>query len=1142
MVHLLARTVRFTDPDVGLRTATTKYEYGDAQNPGRVTRTIPPRGNTAGSPDYTYATSYTCASSGSEAGLLKEIVDPLGSKVTYGYDPVGRLTTVVDPLGNAAGGVPAEHTTSFSYDGEDRLRFETQPAPVPGGSPLVTETRYDQVGNRTVRIDARGQVTTYAYDDRNSLFQVKQSPSPWTSPLSPPGDAITTEYAYDAGGSAIRVTRAKGNGTYERVTDYEFDGRGLQRRETQYPSWPSTSGALVATRAYDPAGNLATLTDPLGQATTFGYDALNRVTSVDYADPGTGDVTYGYDPDGNRTSMADGTGSTSYTYDEVGRLQSVTSPGPTSVGYRYDLDGNRSKLIYPDSTAVTYTFDKAARLSSLADWASRSVSYTYWPDGLVKTATNPDASVATYNYDNVRRQVDIVHMRAGTKIEGANYGFDVVGNVTSMANGSLANQFARPDGLVSSSGTWTGTFASINEPTPNDSTFLASPASPTTAHFYEVTLGDVTPPFVTSGTTFRYRYAKSGNNSGKTTNLVVELRQGSTVIAAQTHNNIPGVDGSGWQPGTLTLNAAQAAMVTDVADLRLRFRPSSSGGGQGRQALVSWAEVQLPGSGDPSTLASYGYDRLSRLVSIAGPDGPRSYTYDPVGNRLTKVAGTTTAYTYDRADRILTAGGTTVSVDANGNLTANGADAFDFDQANRLVGATVGGSNEAYVYDGDGTRFSRQTGSDPAIRYVSDIAGGLPITIADGDRKYVYGAGLAYAVSGSDVEIFHNDGLGSIRAITDASGTVTSTQRTDEWGIQVASTGTSSQPFGFTGEPRDGTGLTYLRARYYDPELGRFLSRDTWPGIPSSPITLNRYAYAYDNPTTQTDPSGHFVDAIVDILSLAYDAWSLATGPEKDQAINLAALGADAASLAIPGFTGGGWLVRGTSHADEVADGLRWVDEAATAACSFTADTLVATPDGPVEISNIEVGDIVLAWDEMTGKVVERPVTAVLPHPDDEIAKVTIDGVVLTTTPDHPFYTLDRGWIEAGDLWAGAHVKTPNGVQIVTGIQSEPFNGILWDLTIADAHTYFVGRGELLVHNCVIPPRIPANPADAPGPDWVWKGSGPPGSPQGQWTRPGTPEYLHWDPNEKSYGPHWDWRDVHGNEWRIFPDGSMKLK
>ncbi len=174
---------------------------------------------------------------------------------------------------------------------------------------------------------------------------------------------------------------------------------------------------------------------------------------------------------------------------------------------------------------------------------------------------------------------------------------------------------------------------------------------------------------------------------------------------------------------------------------------------------------------------------------------------------------------------------------------------------------------------------------------------------------------------------------------------------------------------------------------------------------------------------------------------------------------------------AIPAMeaTGGGLAARGAVHAadhvDDAVGGIRWMQDAARAACSFTPETLVATPDGPVPIASIEVADTVLAWDKSTGQVVERTVTAVLPHPDDEIARVTINGIVLTTTPDHPFYTIERGWVEAGLLWPGAHVKTTTGSGVVGPIATAPYSGILWDLTVAGAHTFFVGSGEWLVHN-----------------------------------------------------------------------------
>jgi hypothetical protein len=263
--------------------------------------------------------------------------------------------------------------------------------------------------------------------------------------------------------------------------------------------------------------------------------------------------------------------------------------------------------------------------------------------------------------------------------------------------------------------------------------------------------------------------------------------------------------------------------------------------------------------------------------------------------------------------------------------------------------------------------------------------------------------------------------------------------------------------------------LTYLRTRYYDPDLGRFLARDMWPGIPTVPQTQNRYSYATNNPITYADPSGRFIDTALDIAFIVYDVASIIFGPEKDREGNLLALGADVASAFIPFVTGGGIVVRAgreaVEHADEVIGPIKWAQNVAAAACSFTPETLVATPDGPVPISTIEVGDVVLAWDDEKNGFVERPVTAVLPHQDDGIAVLTIDNDLVITTPDHPFYTIDRGWIAAGDLRPGDHLMGTRGVGTVEDLEFAPYRGLLWDLTVAEAHTFAVGAGGWIVHN-----------------------------------------------------------------------------
>jgi RHS repeat-associated protein len=116
----------------------------------------------------------------------------------------------------------------------------------------------------------------------------------------------------------------------------------------------------------------------------------------------------------------------------------------------------------------------------------------------------------------------------------------------------------------------------------------------------------------------------------------------------------------------------------------------------------------------------------------------------------------------------------------------------------------------------------------------------------------VDGAGVVIAA--------HVDALQSVRALTDATGTITQTYQRDPFGIVGAVDGSSTQPFDFTGEIRDAeTGFVYLRSRMYDPQSGRFISRDGYGGSAAHPQTQNRYSYAGNNPVTFADPTGHCV-------------------------------------------------------------------------------------------------------------------------------------------------------------------------------------------------------------------------------------------------------------------------------------------
>ena len=137
-----------------------------------------------------------------------------------------------------------------------------------------------------------------------------------------------------------------------------------------------------------------------------------------------------------------------------------------------------------------------------------------------------------------------------------------------------------------------------------------------------------------------------------------------------------------------------------------------------------------------------------------------------------------------------------------------------------------------------------------------------------------------------------------------------------------------------------------------------------------------------------------------------------------------------------------------------------------TCANSFSYDTLVSTPYGFTAISELDVGEYVLAFDEATGTLIYAPILATWVHNDPIIVHLTIDGELIESTPEHPFKLASGEWVFAKDLQIGDQIQkanqttgTVNEITFIYDAQS------MYNLTVATAHTYFVGEGQWLVHN-----------------------------------------------------------------------------
>jgi RHS repeat-associated protein len=250
-----------------------------------------------------------------------------------------------------------------------------------------------------------------------------------------------------------------------------------------------------------------------------------------------------------------------------------------------------------------------------------------------------------------------------------------------------------------------------------------------------------------------------------------------------------------------------------------------------------------------------------------------NYSYDGAGNLLAfsrwDEAGAqveTVNFVYNGANQIacLDRGGNGVcwdpddvaySYDAYGNLTGDGIKAYAYDAENRLISVSDGASTTNYTYSGDGDRVSQRV-DGVTTSYVIDIATPLTMVLAEitGSETiyYLHGLELVAQNDGISTEYFGYDGLGSVRQVLESSASVMFAQVFDPYGDPYASAGTASTSWGFTGEQTDTSGLIFLRARYYDPRLGRFVQLDP------SRRELNPYQYGLSNPILHADPSGLF--------------------------------------------------------------------------------------------------------------------------------------------------------------------------------------------------------------------------------------------------------------------------------------------
>jgi RHS repeat-associated protein len=324
------------------------------------------------------------------------VIDALGKATTFAYDAVGNQTTVTDALGNQ---------TSLTYDDAGRPVTTT----LPDGT--TTSTEYDALGRRVSETDHAGRVTRFGYDPLGRIVQVTDAVG------------VTTRYAYDKMGN--RISQIDANGHTTRFT-YDQIGRQTSR---------ILPDGATETFAYDAVGNVIRRTDFNGVTTTYTYDVNDRVTRRTYPDGIS--VTFTYTATGRRSSVTDSRGVTTYTYDDRDRLIAKAVPEGWTLRYAWDASGNRIALTADlgdqGEHTTSYAYDALGRMTTVTDARGSVYAYGYDAAGRPASLGFPNGVVTTYLHDAVGRLVDL-HSEAldGSVIQDYAYTFGRTGNRQSV--------------------------------------------------------------------------------------------------------------------------------------------------------------------------------------------------------------------------------------------------------------------------------------------------------------------------------------------------------------------------------------------------------------------------------------------------------------------------------------------------------------------------------------------------------------------------------------------------------------------------------------------------------------------------------------------------------------------------------------
>jgi RHS repeat-associated protein len=784
--------------------------------------------------------------------LETSLTDPLGRTVTYQYDGAARLIKVTKPDGS---------TTQYTYDSAHRMT-----SIIDGRGITYLKNTYDVNSRVCQQEQADGgkykiyYVTTDRASFPESIQLLQQAASGGPISIAPCSAAFST-------GTVVATVLVDPLG---RPTTYRFNSLGFLISTTnalgqtmslfrdsvtnQARSLTDTLGR-TAQFEYDSAGNLTKLTDPAGNISAVEYDStFNQVTKT--TDPMGNITTFEYDNKGNVIAFIDPEqnlkplsqrlkttitynsfgqpiGSTdvlgniaTFTYDALGNLSTITDPSRNTTRRNFDLVSRLISQTDPRGKTTKFAYDAVNRITQIVDALNGFTSFSYDTNGNLLAVTDARGNSITHTYDTMDR----LATRADQLKRSETFSYDLNGNLTQATNRNGQTSTFQYDALNRRIG---GLYA-----------------DGTSVQFQLDTVG---------------RLVRATDSAG-----------GDMLFS---YDNLDRLIAANAELGTLRYTYDKAGRRTSMAasgqptvtysyDANSRLRQVLRGSlatTLSYDALNRRTKLTLPNG----VSTEYNYDADSRPTELVYKNflgtqlGNITYQYDGAGNRRgiggslaqTLLPDAVTSANYDAANRQLQFGEKTMSYDPAGNLSSiagpGGTTTLAWDARQRLVGLTTPAGTAVFAYDPGNRRRARQINGQ-STQYFYD--GAMPVLdqSVNVTNTYLNGVGIDQPWLRNSNEFYLADALGSTIGLTDASGAITSRYNYEPFG-RSAVQGPSSNSIQFTGRENDGTGFYYYRARYYSPELHRFVSEDPL-GLSSGDANL--FSYVSNRPTNSNDPLG----------------------------------------------------------------------------------------------------------------------------------------------------------------------------------------------------------------------------------------------------------------------------------------------